>query len=68
MAVFFPDQDKEMTCPECGNKTFRISNVYMLWKTSSPEKYMRELVGYAAICNQCGHKEDISKSMIFIDS
>ena len=67
MAVFFPDQDKEMTCPECGNKTFRISNVYMLEKVS-PERYMRELVGYAAICNECGHKEDISKSVVFIDS
>lgn len=67
MAVFFPDQDKEMTCPECGNKTFRLSNVYMLKKISS-EKYMRELVGYVAICNNCDHKEDISKSMIFIDS
>lgn len=67
MAVFFPDQDKEMTCPECGNKTFRISNVYMLEKVS-PERYMRELVGYAVICNQCGHKEDISKSVVFIDS
>ena len=67
MAVFFPDQDKEMTCPECGNKTFQIANVYML-KKISPERYERELMEYAVTCNQCGHEENISKSTMFIDS
>ena len=67
MAVFFPDQDKEMSCSKCGNKTFRLENVYML-KLMSSEHYIRELVGYTAICNECGHKEDISKSVVFIDS